>query len=215
MNKAAGFVLTVVFGACVFASANITDETLDAALDKAMSGPVGEESFRAALQSVAPRFPNQEAWTDVGKATWTELTLNARGKKVDAIRVRTPAGERRDLVWAFSLPKSVDRWYILPVEGQMKQGFRNFWKARPEELFGKESPANVDRGIIQMLDARQLEPDKEYLIWFVFKDEKPVKTYLTVAFLPPGKSGSAKAAAKSLGLPRAFSDLKVENPGKP
>jgi hypothetical protein len=215
MSKTICFVLIVLFGACVSGSPDIADEIFDAALDKAMSGPVGEEDFQAALRSVAPRFPRVETSTGVGKATWTELKLNGRGRKVDAIRVRTPAGASHDLVWAFSLPTSVDRWYILPVEGKLKQGFRNFWKASPIELFGKEFPAEVDRGVIQMLDARHLEPDKEYLLWFVFKDEKPARTWVSIAFLPPGKSGSAKAAAKSLGLPRAVHDSKAETAAQP
>ena len=180
------------------------DQAFDAALEKAAAAKLGEAEFRDALRSVASRFPAVEASTELGKGEWAELKLNARGKKVDAIRVRTPAGEKRDLVWAFTQPKSLDRWYILPVEGEM-EGFRNFWKAEGAALFGKDAPAELAqrRGFVQTLDARRLEPDKEYLIWFVFEDDQPAPTWVTLSFLPPGKSGSVNAASKSLGLPRS------------
>ena len=183
------------------ASAPISDEAFDAALQTAAAAKTGEADFRDALRSVAPHFALVEASTEPGKGEWADLTLNARGKRVDAIRVRTPAGERRDLVWAFAVPKALDRWYIMPVDGDM-QGFKNFWNASAPELFGENAPKLDRGGVIQMLDAKRLEPDKEYLIWFTFKDDQLAPTWLTVSLLAPGKSNQ-KAAAKSLGLPRA------------
>ncbi len=41
----------------------VTDETLDAALEKAAAAKVGEAEFRESLRSVAPRFPLVEAST--------------------------------------------------------------------------------------------------------------------------------------------------------
>lgn len=181
-------------------AAPASDESVDAALAKAAAAKVGEAEFQEAIRSVATKFSEAEAATEPGKAEWNKLTLNARGKKVDAIRVRTPAGDKLDLVWAFSLPASLDRWYILPVEGSM-QGFKNFWKVKGAELFGPDAATDAS-GVVQMLSAKQLEPDKEYLIWFTFKDEKPAEMAVMMAFLPPGKSGSVKAASKSLGLPK-------------
>ena len=180
-----------------------SDEAFDAALGKAAAAKVGEADFRESLRSVALRFSQVKASSEPGKGEWSELTLNARGKRVDAIRVRTPAGEKRDLVWAVTLPKSLDRWYIMPVEGEM-EGFRNFWKADGAALFGKDAPDELKQqsGVIQTLEAKRLEPGKEYLIWFVFKDDQPAPTWLTLSFLPPGKSGSVKSASTSLGLPR-------------
>ena len=40
-------------------------------------------------------------------------------------------------------------------------------------------------------------------MWFVLKDEKPAPMWVTVSFLPPGKSNNVTAASKNLGLPRA------------
>jgi hypothetical protein len=197
------FLAAVVHAEDKASPSTITDESLDAALEKAAAAKVGEAEFRDALRSVAPRFEEVKASTETGKGEWTKLMLNARGKHIDAVRFRTPAGDPRDLVWAFAVPKALDRWYIMSVDGDMKQGFKNFWAASAPELFGENAPKLDRGGVVQMLSSRQLEPGKEYLIWFTFKDDQPADTWLTLSFLPPGKSNTQKAAATSLGLPRA------------
>lgn len=203
-------VVSIVIAMCMSAAAladeattqpaAVTDDAFDAALEKAASAEPGSEEFVAALQSVAPRFEAIQPSTEPGAGAWNKVTLNARGKRVDAIRFRVPEGERRDLFWALSFPKSMDRWYIAPAEGPAGQGFSSFQRAQPARLF-KEKPPQDYVGILQALSAEHLEPGREYLIWFMFKDEKPADVFVAMALLPATDDPSDLATYKALGLP--------------
>jgi hypothetical protein len=149
--------------------AAVTDEVFDAALEKAASAGPGSEEFVAALQSVGPRFEVIQPSSEPGAGAWRDVPLNTRGKRVDAVRFRVPEGERRDLFWALSFPRSMDRWYIAPAEGPAGKGFTSFERAQPARLFKDKPPAGY-AGVVQALSAEHLEPGREYLIWFVFKD---------------------------------------------
>ena len=181
------------------------DEAL-AAAEKQESGP----SFTGPLQSVAPRFREVPVSTEPGKGVWHKLTLNTRGKKIDAIRFRVPEGEPRDLVWAFLPPETMVGWYILPTVGEMK-GFQQFWPRSARGTLGKKAPAGVDQVMLQSLGAKHFKPGQEYLMWFRFKDDKPARPlHLAIALLPAAadlEDQEEAAVVKGLGLTREGDDL--------
>ena len=181
------------------------DEAL-AAAEKQESGP----SFTGPLQSVAPRFREVPVSTEPGKAACHKLTLNTRGKKIDAVRFRVPEGEPRDMVWAFLPTKTLVGWYILPTAGEM-QGFAKFWRPSARGTLGKKAPADVDRVILQSLAAKHLKPGQEYLLWFRFEDDKPTPPlHLAIALLPAAadlEDQEDAAVVKGLGLTREGDDL--------
>src|SRR5215204_3641225 len=74
------------------AGPGITDAQFDKALAAAAAETQGA-AFTTPLQSVAPRFREVPTAPEPGKPLWHKLTLNARGKKLDAIRFRVPEGE--------------------------------------------------------------------------------------------------------------------------
>ena len=189
-------------------AADVTDAQLDAALTAAEAAKEGE-AFTGPLQSVAPRFREVVPTTQPGQATWYKVTLNTRGKKLDAVRFRVPEGEPRDLVWAFLPPPTLTTWYILPTAGSM-DGFTQFWRANASTVLGKKAPPGASRVLLQSLPAKNLKPGGEYLIWFRFKDETPTPLYLAAGLLPASpdviKQGQA-GVIKGLGLTRQGDDL--------
>ena len=181
----------------------VSDEAFDAALEKAAAAKPGMEPFVAALQSVAGRFTVIEPATEPAGGSFRAVELNTRGKKVDAVRFRVPEGERRDLFWALAIPKGLDRWYIAPVEGPAGTGFTSFQKAAPSKLFKGDPPTDITGGIVQALSGQHLEPGREYLVWFVFKDEKPANAFVAMALIPSKGKPNDNGAFKALGLPLA------------
>ena len=182
-------------------AASVTDETFDAALEKAAAAKPGSEPFVAALQSVAGRFTAVDPATQPASGAFRDVQLNARGKKVDAVRFRVPQGERRDLFWALAFPKNLGSWYIAPAEGPAGKGFTSFQKTTPSRLFKGPPPAGLTGGVLQALAGEHLEPGREYLIWFLFKDETPATVSLAMALLPSKGDPEDTDAVKALGLP--------------
>ncbi|HYE21199.1 MAG TPA: hypothetical protein VEA69_22320 [Tepidisphaeraceae bacterium] len=175
------------------------DPKLAAALEKAFAAKPGTPEFNAALQSAAPLATAVDVATDPEKTAFKKLTLNSAGKRIDVIRFRTPAGKPLDLSWAFAAgPNSVEVWYILPAQGEMK-GFTNFHRIKPETVNKKyEIPAT--HGVIaQHLPAANFKPDADYLLWFTFPDAKPHDVHVAINFVPTTGNNDA-ALRKALNL---------------
>jgi hypothetical protein len=184
-------------------AAAVSDEQFGAALAKAHNSlETSPAEAAAALQSVAGRFAVISPASEAGKAQWAAVTLNQRGKRVDAVRLRVPEGGRRDLVWAFAYPeKTLDRWYILPAKGPAGQGFKNFWKATPRQAFGSNEPKL--KVIVQSHSGEYLEPGEEYVLWFRFTDDQPATLWIKAALLPQAaKAYDERSAMKALDLPQ-------------
>ena len=144
---------------------------------------------------------------------WHKLTLNARGKKLDAIRFRVPEGEQRGLVWAFIPPANLGGWYIIPTAGEM-DGFKKFFRPSAQKVLGAKAPEGSKQVLLQSLGAAHLKPGGEYLLWFRFRDEKPAPLYLTIA-LPAGGEDADRfdeaKIVKALGLTPEGTDLGAIN----
>ena len=184
----------------------------DAQFDKALAAAAAEKegpAFTTPLQSVAPRFREVPTAAEPGKPLWHKLTLNARGKKIDAVRFRVPEGEKRGMAWAFIPPANLTGWYILPTAGEMT-GFKKFFRPDARKVLGAKAPEGAKQVYLQSLGAAHLKPGGEYLLWFRFRDDKPAPLYVTIA-LPPANVDADKLdearIVKTLGLTREGSDL--------
>ena len=187
---------------------DITDAQFDKALtaaEKEKQGP----AFTTPLQSVAPRFREVPVAPEPGKPLWHKVTLNARGKRIDAVRFRVPEGEPRGMAWAFIPPPNLAGWYIIPAAGEM-EGFEKFFRPSAQKVLGAKAPEGAKQVLLQSLGAANLKPGGEYLLWFRFRDDKPAPVYLTIA-LPPAAVDADKwdeaRIIKTLGLTRDGSDL--------
>ena len=165
------------------AGPDITDAQFDKALTAAAAQTQGA-AFTAPLQSVAPRFREVPPGIEPGKPLWHKLTLNARGRKIDAIRFRVPEGDARGMAWAFIPPANLGGWYIIPMAGEMN-GFKKFFRPSAQKILGAKAPQGAKQVLLQSLGAADLKPGGEYLLWFRFRDEQPAPLYVTIA-LPPG-----------------------------
>ncbi len=183
-----------------------TDAALDAALDatrNAIAGP----AFDATLRSVASRFPLLTVSTEPGQSIWNKLTLNRRGKWIDAVRFRVPDGPPRDMLWSFISNETRYEWYIFAVDGQPMQGFARNWYYKPQDLLGDRTPAGAKDLVLQTLPASSLRPGAEYVIWMKFRHGKPRPTYVAINLLPaaadPATIDAPERIVRALGLSRA------------
>jgi hypothetical protein len=199
--------------------AGVTDAQFDDALTAAAAQTQGP-AFTGPLQSVAARFREVPASPEPGKPLWHKLTLNARGRKIDAVRFRVPEGEPRGMAWAFIPPANLTGWYIIPVSGEMT-GFQKFFRPSAAKVLGAKAPEGAKQVLLQSLSAAHLKPGGEYLLWFRFRDDKPAPLYVTIA-LPPGATDADNfdeaKIVKTLGLTREGSSLEavdLDPPAKP
>ena len=187
----------------------VTDDQFDEALAAAEAQKQGP-AFTGPLQSVAPRFREVPVAAEAGKPRWHKVTLNGRGKKIDAVRFRVPEGEPRGMAWAFLPPANLAGWYIIPAAGEMDAGFQRFFRPGAQKVLGAKAPKDAKQVLLQSLGASHLKPGGEYLLWFRFKDEKPATVYLTIA-LPPGTEDADQfdeaKIIKTLGLKSEGADL--------
>jgi len=165
-----------------------------------------------ALQAAAARLP-QLSFADVDGKRFASITLNrqpvtAAGARVDAVRLRVPAGGG-DLVWAFAIPRNCSSWYIIPASGS-GPGFTNFLRGRHwRESTWPSDPSY--RPFLQTLSAEALKPDADYLIWFEFTSEAPAAVHLAARFTPaPATEWDGEAIERVLGLSEADLDLRAE-----
>ena len=186
----------------------ITDAQLDEALTHAFAETSGPR-FVEPLRSVAPRFREVPVSTQPGAAQWHKVTLNARGRQLDAIRFRVPEGEPRAMAWAFIPPANLGGWYILPLSGEM-EGFKEFWRPSAQRVLGKKAPAGAKQVLLQLLPASSLKPGEEYILWFRLKDANPAPLYVTIALPPADENAeplSEPEVVKTLGLTPEGDDL--------
>jgi hypothetical protein len=165
-----------------------------------------------ALQAAAARLPLL-AISDVDGKRFASITLNrqpvtADGARVDAVRLRVPAGGG-DLVWAFAIPRHCSSWYIIPASGS-GPGFTDFLRGRHwRESTWPSDPSY--RPFLQTLSAAHLTPGADYLIWFEFTGEMPAVVHLAARFAPaPATEWDGEAIERLLGLTEAELDLRAE-----
>lgn len=205
----AALAVTVAALAAPAAGGEITDAQFDTALAAAEAQKQGP-AFTTPLQSVAPRFREVPVAAEPGEPRWHKLTLNARGRKIDAVRFRVPEGEKRGMAWAFLPPANLAGWYIIPASGEMDGGFKQFFRPGAQKVLGAKAPKDAKQVLLQSLGAAHLKPGGEYILWFRFRDEKPAPLYLTIALPPAAEDADNFDEAKivkTLGLTSDGTDL--------
>ncbi|MGV3658791.1 MAG: toxin-antitoxin system YwqK family antitoxin [Prosthecobacter sp.] len=89
----------------------------------------------------------------------------------DGFRITAPddlAG--RDFVWYHNAPDSWGTWYIVPVAGEVDDGFRNWLRADKvyEDLDKAGEKGRARR--LQTLDGSYFKPGADYILWFQHTD---------------------------------------------
>lgn len=148
-------------------------------------------SFIPEAQKHVVDFPLVPVGTTYGRHKTFTVRLDEKpiimgGHRFGCVRFVVPAGEAREMVWAFSVPPAWANWYILPATGSMK-GFQNWLDA--DRLY-EELPATLAcPAHLQTLDADNFKPGETYVLWFHTEQPSPAAATLSgmINFLPPSK----------------------------
>jgi hypothetical protein len=132
-----------------------------------------------AARRVAADLP--EIVPERGEPTaYARLTLNARRKRLDGYRFRTPQGQTGwKLHCDFVAPRAaIEDWGIAPSEGEWGGFwfFRTWWDYQEE---GTDLPRK-NRRVVPLLGKQCLKPETRYVVWFVFPHDEPVDVHVRV-----------------------------------
>lgn len=85
----------------------------------------------------------------------------------DGFRITAPDDLKgRDFVWYHNAPDQWGTWYIVPVEGEVGDGFRN-WLSGDKIYEGLDKAGEEGRARrLQTLDGSYFKPGADYLLWF-------------------------------------------------
>ena len=169
-------------------------------------------AFLAALQSVAELLPETPVATEPGNVPSIGLKLNIHNRGVDGLRFRVPKGKPRDLVWCFVIPPGWNYvWNIAPVTDRLPGGFKNYHCHHEYVPDPTDAVTGVRKEVVvlQFLAAENLEPGREYILWFDFKDSGVAEVEISVACLEAGDiPDSDVAIAEALGRRRIADALR-------
>jgi len=176
------------------------------------------------LQTLAEALvKNKEALdkVTVGADWQSEVTTITLGKtgfehadgSYDGLFFKAPEElEGKDFIWYFNAPEDWANWYIVPLDGDVKQAFRN-WLIGDKVYQGFDKAGEKGRfRVLQTLDGSYFEPGKEYAIWFrKMGDAKPGEIRLRVGFAKPEEDGKweYEELEKALGLEPQSSEAQV------
>jgi hypothetical protein len=131
----------------------------------------------------------------------------------DGVRFTAPADVAgQDFIWYFNAPEGWANWYIVPLEGDVKQGFSDWLTGdKVYKEFDKDGEKERMR-TLQTLDGSYFEPGKEYALWFrnVAK-AKPGELRFKIAFakLEKDEKWDHEKLEKALRLEAASAEAQV------
>jgi len=143
--------------------------------------------------------------------SWTKVRLNTSGARFDAIRFTNRLPWPADLVWAFALPEEPLRsWSITPQRGVSTEefGFTDYHHKYNLKLPGLDLPVR-NFVVFQQLEGKKIFASREYFLWFIFEDEKPVDVYVKLKLVNAQRDTcphftTAHPAAEQLGIELPF-----------
>jgi hypothetical protein len=141
--------------------------------------------FTGTLQGIGGQFSEFTPENGAKPTVFHKVILNADGKRVDAIRFKTPAGKANcDLTWEFVYPKDggLNGWGIIAREGTV-DGFKTFATKTNFAEKGVDLPKE-NKQVSQKLTGGKLKPETEYLIWFAFDGDNPTDVHIRMALTP-------------------------------
>jgi len=124
------------------------------------------------LQSKAAAFEQIEV-PPVGEVLHFTIKLGEvsveleNGQRYSGFRFQAPPqAETASLIWYFNASTDWSGWYIVPLDDEIKPGFRNFMRA--DRLYEQDAKLPEDKRyrILQTLDSGFMESGKNYFMWF-------------------------------------------------
>jgi hypothetical protein len=160
--------------------------------------------FHRALIKVSRAFPLLDHRELPATNRFFKLKLNARGAGIDGFRFKNTTVSAKNLGWIFALeqPSDLTHWYILRVDNVPMEGFNDLFHPKvayanaPWDGLGKEFKVTI-----QWLRNGAIEPNAEYLIWFVFRGRKPIDAFIGLDLLPATERYESRSVIEdALGL---------------
>jgi hypothetical protein len=176
------------------------------------------------LQSLANKLAEKKNELDVVKleedgrsavssATLGKSTVEHQDRPYDGLRFTAPLDlEGRDFIWYFNAPEGWANWYIVPLEEEVKQGFKNWLNADMVYKDLDKEGAKERMRVLQTLDGSYFEPGKEYALWFRNVEKaKPGELRFRIAFAKPEEKGKWEHGdlEQALGLEAAAAEAQV------
>ena len=161
---------------------------------------ITDPAFQKTARSLFSHYPEISVSATYGKPVWTAATMNTRKMRYDAIRFRSPPGDKQNLYFGFACPtnQSPPGMYIIPLVGDMK-GFSFSQPARRK--YGQVPwPDEYEVRLHQLVDGN-IGSGRDYFIWLRFPDEKPCDMYFGIVVTPDTEAGfSETGMEEGLGL---------------
>jgi len=166
------------------------------------------EQIQAAFGRARNAFPLIQPAHSGRPASWQRLTLNSEGVGLGGVRFISPLEQPADLVWSFAYEgDTVSGWHIEPTSGVITD-FSEFERLRDLSVADAVLPA-TNSVVLQRLPGGQIEPGREYFLWFQFSSTEPAdlsfKLKLVAAGEAPQSSASQIASMLDFKLPFQFS----------
>lgn len=147
-----------------------------------------------------------------GVASWQRLTLNRKGFKFDAFRVRWPSSAHGDLIWAFAgkTDTTLSSWRLLvpsSVEYQQNSFDTDEYRfVNDVVLDGVDLPAE-NFVVCDRVPGEMFQPGADHYFCFVFEGPAPLDAYFKLKLVPSSPTPSSEtlhSLARKLDLPLPF-----------
>ena len=154
--------------------------------------------YRERMRSIAATLPIVRVDTGRRAAAWQKLKMNSDEVGVDAFRFVNPLQERADLYWAFAVRTPI-QWGIVRRAGII-QPFKVWRRVLDLKVQGVEVPRDYT-AFFQPLLGGEILPGEEYIVWFIFPDERPADVFLALRLVP---AGSLQVSSTHTGIASAL-----------
>lgn len=137
---------------------------------------------------IPTRTPTNISW-------FVSRMMNEAGLGFDGFRFRCSLTEAADLGWIFAneVTGSFASWWIYPMEGAPLDGFRSI--LQPTMVY-TNAPWSATPGhyqaVLQFLPNGQLQPGREYILWFEFRDSRAAPMFFAADLFPASAQHSSR-----------------------
>lgn len=149
------------------------------------------EVLRKHLSDRYPKFVDMSPDSaEATERTAYALTLNSRGHRFDGVRIpastKSPGDELA--LYFVAPPDSIEAWGLTSVDGEIPGGFPTTYEFN-DFLRAVPNWPKTNIASFQLFAGGELANSKNHLLWFNFRDDKPVEVHVVGVYLPAGTVG--------------------------
>lgn len=152
-----------------------------------------KEKVKSDFEQISREHADQLAVVPVhlGKTQrkWQRITLNQDGTRVDGIRFTSPLKVPADFSWAFHVSPPVHySWNIIGIEKKLDSfvTYRGHTRSVSHIQTDLTDLPTKNQVFFQSLEGGQIQPGKDYVLGFSFKNIEPVELRFIIYLAPEG-----------------------------